>query len=106
MILCAYYDFLLFGEFQNGFFYFSMRTLSKIIILLVQTGPRTKNQTSKTSLFLVFYSQKSKDWTAGPVFCSPSPVWLQSFSSLKTGLPNTTVYTEECKDEIDPRTAE
>ena len=43
----------------------------------------------KTGLFAVFDSQKSKDRTAGPVFSSLGPVWLQSFCSLETGLPNT-----------------
>ena len=43
----------------------------------------------KTGLFAVFDSQKSKDQTAGPVFSSLGPVWLQSFCSLETGLPNT-----------------
>ena len=38
----------------------------------------------KTSLFVVLISQKSKDQTAGPVFCSLGPVWSQSFSSLVT----------------------
>ena len=47
-----------------------------------------KNQ--KTGLFAVFDSQKSKDRTAGPVFSSLGPVWLQSFCSLETGLTNTT----------------
>jgi hypothetical protein len=43
----------------------------------------------KTGLFSVFDSQKSKDRTAGPVFSSLGPVWLQSFCGLETGLPNT-----------------
>ena len=42
-----------------------------------------------TSFFAVFTSQKLKDWTAGPVFCGLGPVWLWSFSSHETGLPNT-----------------
>jgi hypothetical protein len=45
----------------------------------------------KTGLFSVFDSQKSKDRTAGPVFSSLGPVWLQSFCGLETGLPNTKV---------------
>ena len=46
----------------------------------------------KTGLFAVFDSQKSKDWTAGPVFSSLGPVWLRSFCSLETGLTNTNIY--------------
>jgi len=56
---------------------------------LVQTGLNHKDQSMKTGLFAVFDSQKSKDWTAGLVFSSLGPVWLQSFCSLETGLPNT-----------------
>ena len=42
-----------------------------------------------TGLFAVFTSQKWKDWTCGLVFCSLGQVWLWSFSSHETGLPNT-----------------
>ncbi|KIJ94128.1 hypothetical protein K443DRAFT_67713, partial [Laccaria amethystina LaAM-08-1] len=34
------------------------------------------------------------DRTCGPVFCGLGPVWLRSFSSHKTGLPNTTCSTQ------------
>ena len=55
----------------------------------VQTGLNRKDRSMKTGLFAVFDSQKSKDQTAGPVFSSLGPVWLQSFCGLETGLPNT-----------------
>ena len=55
----------------------------------VQTGLNRKDRSMKTGLFAVFDSQKSKDWTAGPVFSSLGPVWLRSFCSLETGLTNT-----------------
>ena len=56
----------------------------------VQTGLNRKDRSIKTGCFSVFYSQKSKDRTAGPVFSSLGPVWLRSFCGLETGLPNTT----------------
>ena len=48
----------------------------------------------KTGLFAVFDSQKSKDQTAGPVFSSLGPVWLQSFCGLETRLTNTSIVHE------------
>ena len=47
----------------------------------------------KTSLFAVFDSQKSKGWTAGLVFSSLGPVWLQSFCGLETRLTNTNCWS-------------
>ena len=56
---------------------------------MVQTGLNHKYRSMKTDLFAVFDSQKSKDWTAGPVFSSLGLVWLRSFCGLETGLTNT-----------------
>jgi hypothetical protein len=44
-----------------------------------------------TVLLRSLHLKNYKTVTAGPVFCSLGPVWLQSFSSHETGLPNTSV---------------
>jgi hypothetical protein len=52
----------------------------------------TKDQFILTGLFAVCTSQKLNDQTTGLVFCGLGPVWLWSFSSYETGLPNTKNY--------------
>ena len=58
------------GAFERGF---------KGLQIIVQTG---KDWFTLTSLFAVFTSQKWKDQTAGPVFCSLGLVWLWFFFSV------------------------
>ena len=54
----------------------------------------TKDRSFETGLFLVFDSQKSKDWTTVQSFAVISPVQLQSFCSPVTGPLNTSTYYE------------
>ena len=75
-------------------------------ITLVQTSLNCKDWLIETSLFPVFDSQKSKDWTAGPVFLRSGPVWLQSFSSLRTRLQNTNQNINMSSSRVPPLSLE
>ena len=56
------------------------------IILLKKIGPQWF---IRTGLFPVFDSQKSKDWTAKRLDCSPGPVQSWSLKGPRTGPSNT-----------------
>ena len=60
---------------------------------LQKTGLNRSWPVNVNRFFAVFTSQKWKDLTAGPVFCSLGLVWLRSFSGHETRLPNTSPIT-------------
>ena len=56
---------------------------------LQKTGLNRSRPVKVNRFFCGLYISKIKRPDAGLVFCGLGPVWLQSFSSHETGLPNT-----------------
>ena len=91
-----YYLHKIFYSFENIFVSFCPENMIlgafwRVIIGLQKTSLNWQDWSTITSLFAVLESQKWKTKTAGPVFCSLGPVQLQSFFSLGTGLPSTSI---------------